>query len=285
MDRKILFLTGKGGVGKTTVSAFIALYLAQELQVGVYSFDPAHNLADVLGDEIINQKKGKNLIAQEVDFDHWKKKYLEQIKHSFKSSYTYLAAYNMLDYFDIFEQAPDADNLGMILAFEHILENTSHDLYIFDMPPTAVALEFFITVKRNLRWIEALMNLRQKIIEKKEIISRIKLGRKEIETDKVMARLEGLREFYLRLQEQLHKAFYFVVRNQDQLSHLEAERITRRLEELGFDNIYLVNNKYEQKIQPLTIGMVETDNLPVAFPQIKNGHKEFFEQVKQILGV
>ncbi len=281
--KKIVFITGKGGVGKTTVSALIALYLSQERKVGVYSFDPAHNLADVLGEEIINQRKNKNLIAQEVDFEHWKKQYLQQIKKSFKSSYSYLAAYNMLDYFDIFDQAPDADNLGMILAFDHIMRKTDLDLYIFDMPPTAVALEFFNTVRRNLRWIEALISLRQKIIEKKEIISRIKLGKKEIQTDKVMTRLQDLKKFYTIQQELLNNAIYFIVRNDDQLSQIEANRIQQRLTSMKLKSIHIINNKYFDTDLPLTLGHLDTGNILGDFALILKKNNDFFKQVKQIL--
>ncbi len=284
MDRKIVFLTGKGGVGKTTVSTLVSLYLSSRQKVGVFSFDPAHNLADVLGRDVINNKKKlQNLVAKEVDFEHWKREYLKQIKQGFKSSYSYLTAYNMLDYFDIFEQAPDADNLGMVLAFDDIIRNTDLDFYIFDMPPTAVALDFFRTIRRNMRWVEALINLRKKIIEKKEIISRIKLGVREIETDKVMKRLENLQKFYSYLQNILNSSVYLIVRNTDQLSHLEADRIRTELEKMNFDLVYFVNNKYPEPKDELTLGMINTDAVVDSFPEILAENKDFFQHVEHIL--
>ncbi len=279
-----MFLTGKGGVGKTTVSAVISLALAREKNVGVFSFDPAHNLADVLGKDIFNGKvKDYQLLAREVDFDYWKKQYLQQIKQSFKTSYTYLAAYNMLDYFDIFEQAPDADNLGMILAFDHILTNTNLDVYVFDMPPTAVALEFFRGIRRNMRWVQALIDLRGKILEKKEIITRIRMGKKEVVTDQVMKRLLGLKDFYTRLEKVLSSAYFLIVRNDDELSHLEADRIRTSLSGMGFDRLFFVNNKYPDSSSELSLGQINVEALPGSFLHIFEQNKDFFNQIKHIL--
>ncbi len=282
MDRKIIFFTGKGGVGKTTVSAIVSLYLSRSFDVGVYSFDPAHNLLDVLhsgGQKVLEHR----LEAQEVDFEKWKRDYLHRMKQNFKSSYTYLAAYNLLDYFDIFEQAPDADNLGMVLAFDAIISRGGHDVYVFDMPPTAVALEFFRTIRRNRRWVEALIDLRHKIIEKKEIISRIKLGQKQIETDKVMRRLEDLRGFYDRLQDVLNGSSYLVVRNPDRLSHLEADRIKQALAQMQLERVYFVNNRFKQCDQPLSLGDIDTRDIVGRMEEVIKQYAGFFEDVEKLI--
>ncbi|MCG2102428.1 arsenical pump-driving ATPase [Staphylococcus epidermidis] len=53
---KYLFFTGKGGVGKTTISSFIALNLAENgKKVALVSTDPASNLQDVFQMELSNK--------------------------------------------------------------------------------------------------------------------------------------------------------------------------------------------------------------------------------------
>ena len=53
---KYLFFTGKGGVGKTTISSSIALNLAENgKKVALVSTDPASNLQDVFQMELSNK--------------------------------------------------------------------------------------------------------------------------------------------------------------------------------------------------------------------------------------
>jgi len=46
---KIIFYTGKGGVGKSTMSAASAWQLSRDHRVLIVSLDPAHNLGDIFG--------------------------------------------------------------------------------------------------------------------------------------------------------------------------------------------------------------------------------------------
>ena len=65
-----VFIGGKGGVGKTTVSAATALWLAGEgKKTLVISTDPAHSLSDSLERELGHEPRpiGENLWAAEID--------------------------------------------------------------------------------------------------------------------------------------------------------------------------------------------------------------------------
>jgi len=53
--KKIIILSGKGGVGKSTISCATAVRLATldpDAKVLICSFDIAHNLSDMFGKEI-----------------------------------------------------------------------------------------------------------------------------------------------------------------------------------------------------------------------------------------
>ncbi|HIV82124.1 MAG TPA: ArsA family ATPase, partial [Candidatus Salinicoccus merdavium] len=67
---KILFIGGKGGVGKSTSAAAVAWKLAKEnKKTLLISTDPAHNLGDIFSQEIggETQKITDNLYALEID--------------------------------------------------------------------------------------------------------------------------------------------------------------------------------------------------------------------------
>ena len=58
-SRRIILFGGKGGVGKTTISALAALHFAKEKPAIIFTTDPASNLRDIFpGDDRPNGKDG-----------------------------------------------------------------------------------------------------------------------------------------------------------------------------------------------------------------------------------
>src|SRR5207247_171735 len=83
-DRRYIMFGGKGGLGKTTLSATSAFWLAQQgKRVLLFSVDPQASLSDIFQRDIFG--KGpvpimENLWAQEVDADRRIKDYQEEIR-------------------------------------------------------------------------------------------------------------------------------------------------------------------------------------------------------------
>ncbi len=250
--RNIFFL-GKGGVGKSTSAALTALYLAGKgKKVQLVSLDPAHNQSDIFEQRFSGKpvKVTENLSVSEVEIDYWVKKYLSDIRTQMKRNYSYLTAFNLENYFDVIRYSPGIEEYAMLMAYHHIRQKAgATDYIIFDMPPTALTLKFLTLPALSLKWLDNLLKLRDKIIEKRQIISKIKIGKKELETDKIRRKLQQQIEDYQKVKtvfEDPDKTLLNLVMNTDKLSFSESELIVRKLSEFNITvrNIFL--NKYHE---------------------------------------
>src|SRR5438477_12470477 len=90
-DRRYVMFGGKGGLGKTTLSATSAFWLARQgKRVLVFSVDPQASLSDIFERDIFG--KGpvpimENLWAQEIDADQHIKEYQQEIRQKILDMY------------------------------------------------------------------------------------------------------------------------------------------------------------------------------------------------------
>ena len=126
---------------------------------------------------------------------------------------------------------------------------TQWDAIIFDMPPTALTLRFFSLPAITRIWLDALLKLRRQIYEKKEIVSKIQFGSREIEQDKVSSRLTDMISVHHRLRTELTGGSTQInlVLNPDRLSFAEARRICGKLEEINMQVDALLINKVTEQ--------------------------------------
>ncbi|MFC2093967.1 ArsA-related P-loop ATPase, partial [Bacteroidota bacterium] len=91
-----IFYLGKGGVGKSTLSALTAIKLSYNFPVLLVSIDPAHNQSDIFVKRFSEKPTSvnKNLMVKEIDTDKWIKKYLGDIEDQMRKTYTYFTAFN-----------------------------------------------------------------------------------------------------------------------------------------------------------------------------------------------
>ena len=121
-------------------------------------------------------------------------------------------------------------------------------MIVFDMPPTALTLRFFSLPSITLVWLKELLRLRNEIFEKKEIVSKIKFGKKSIEQDKVKTRLETMIDSHNRLVDIFlaKSTNIHLVLNNDPLSSAEAIRIHQKLKEIGVKIGSIILNKAKE---------------------------------------
>ncbi len=237
-----LFFLGKGGVGKSTSSALTALSLARAgRDVVLVSLDPAHNQCDIFQTDLSDRPRAvaPNLRAIEIEQDRWIQRYLADVQERIHENYRYLTSFNLDKYFRVLRHSPGLEEHALVMAFRSLQGRFgAADALVFDMAPTALALKFFNLPSLTLIWAHELLKLRREIIDKREIISRVKLLGREIETDKVLRRIEESIAEYTELKdlfEDSELTRIMLVMNPDQLSLAESLRIVDGLEALDIE--------------------------------------------------
>ncbi|MFX1306926.1 MAG: ArsA family ATPase [Promethearchaeota archaeon] len=157
---KIIILGGKGGVGKSSISAATAVLLSELLprkKILLISFDMAHNLSDLFKLEIGNTLKPltKNLWAIEPDADDYAKKYTKDLIEKMKTLMRQMPLIGMIPQVEKFIDKTFTSNsiplaLKNAMFFQKILDaedvNTQDiqfDIIIADFPPTANMITLF----------------------------------------------------------------------------------------------------------------------------------------------
>ncbi len=246
---QLYFFIGKGGVGKSTTSALAAVHLATAgRRTLLVSMDPAHNQRDIFDTPFTEKPRrvASNLAVKEIDTDYWINRYLKQTRDQIKRTYTYQSAFNLQDHFKILQFSPGLEEYALLLAFENVVHSADdQDAIVFDMAPTALSLRFFSLPAITLVWLNELLKLRNSINAKKEIISKIKIGRKSIETDRVKEKLNALIQTHTHLKSHFMSpdTHIHLVMNNDRLSFSEALRIRKRLADIPIDIARVVVNK------------------------------------------
>lgn len=253
---KILFFTGKGGVGKSTMAAASAWQLSRKARVLIVSLDPAHNLGDIFGVTMRSGKKkfSKTLYLEEVNLRELSKAYLEQETGILSTTYSYLKTLNLDTYFSILKYSPGIEEYALLTSIEKtIRDDADFDYIIFDTPPTGLTLRFLALPRVTITWIERLIGIRCQILEKRYTIHRIRgtLSSEETvldyneEDDNILKRLRKLDENYHSLDGTLRGSDCHVVLvfNPDILSLRESQRLVEGLRELGLPLSLLINNK------------------------------------------
>jgi arsenite-transporting ATPase len=272
MKPQLLFFIGKGGVGKSTTSAITAVHLSRYSQnILLVSMDPAHNQRDIFQHNFSEKPRNvsDHLAVKEVDTDYWIEKYLKEIQRTIMQTYSYESAFNLQNYFNVLQFSPGLEEYALLSAFENIIRtHEEKDVIIFDMAPTALTLRFFSLPFITLIWLDELLKLRTRIYAKKEIISRIKIGKKVIEQDKVKTKLEGMIHNYEILSDQFKSdtTKLNLVMNDDKLSFAEAFRIKQKLADIKIKIDTVIVNKSQQNEIPAEVVERFSEQKAILFP-------------------
>jgi len=153
---RLLFFGGKGGVGKTTCAAAAALRYARRFPQGSFllvSTDPAHSLADSLGDfHPPPNLKVLEFNAQE-SLDAFKARNRDKLAE-IAARGTFLDEDDIRRILDL--SLPGLDELMALLEIAGWAERRAYDLIVVDTAPTGHTLRLLTTPELIRGWLKAL---------------------------------------------------------------------------------------------------------------------------------
>jgi arsenite/tail-anchored protein-transporting ATPase len=265
VNTKFLFLTGKGGVGKTSTACATAVALADEgKKVLLVSTDPASNLQDVLEVGLTNTpmpiQSVPNLYACNLDPEEAAKAYRDRIIGPYRGKLPDAVVATMEEQlsgactveiaaFDEFTNLLADPNV--VSAYEHIIFDTAptgHTLRLLQLP---TAWSGFL--EENTHGASCLGPL-SGLSEKKQVYS---------------LTMDALSD--------TTKTTLILVARPDESSLLEANRASKELKEIGISNQALIINGLMQSYLP-------DDNVSSAFyERQRNALKQMPNDLKQVV--
>lgn len=161
--KKVLLIGGKGGVGKTTVSAALANLAAQQgKKVLLVSTDPAHSLADVFDTSIGDNETPirDNLTALEIDPDREVAAHIKRVSAQMKR-FTQPDLFPEIErQMRLTQQSPGAQEAALLERICHVIEaaENDYDLLIFDTAPTGHTLRLLSLPEAMAAWTQGMLS-------------------------------------------------------------------------------------------------------------------------------
>ena len=167
-ETTFIFVGGKGGVGKTSISSATALWLSsQGKKTLIVSTDPAHSLSDSLEVNIGHYpvQINENLFAVEIDPEkamEEKQRVLESQK-SVGNSDQLLGLDFLGEQMDLASASPGADEAAAFEVFLSVMTSNEYDVVVFDTAPTGHTLRLLSFPEIMDSWVGKLMTAKAKL--------------------------------------------------------------------------------------------------------------------------
>lgn len=234
---RIILFTGKGGVGKTCISAATALKLANlGYKTIVMSADAAHSLSDSfekkLGDK--PQEIVPNLYGQEIDSNEKIEKYWGVLQEYIKGFFGAHGFEGVIA--EELSAGPGVDELFSLMDIKRYEREGDYDVVIVDCAPTAGTIQLLSLPEVTKWYMEHLFPIQRQVVKLTRPITQ-RFIKFPIPTDDVYAAIELLYEKIDGMKEILtneKKTSIRLVINPERMVIMEAQREYTYLSLFGF---------------------------------------------------
>ena len=187
----LILFTGKGGVGKSTVSATTAIHHAKNgKRTILVSSDPAHSTDDVIGQKVgfSPTQISENLWAMNINAEKQAKEFLDRMNAGMLKLTSNIPGFDPEILGDMAGFPGMEEYFGMEMIY-NLMNDTSYDIVVFDTAPTGHTLKMLTAPDTIRTFILRILRMKAKIENLKGFIFR-----KKSETEKVVIELEAICE-------------------------------------------------------------------------------------------
>ena len=244
LRQPILFFGGKGGVGKTTLAATVALRSAAAgRRTLLVSTDPAHSIGDALDVRLGNAPREvvPDLWAVEIDPAEEADRYIAGVKERIAAVTPPRLAAEVERQIDIARVTPGAEESALFDRFTRLMDEAgaAYDRVVFDTAPLGHTLRLLALPEQLQLWIRGLIGRRKRVNVLQRMwrnVAGAAAGDPQRGEDPILAALEERRARFARAREAVvdraRTAFIFVL-VPERLPILETERAARTLDRHG----------------------------------------------------
>jgi arsenite/tail-anchored protein-transporting ATPase len=251
LDKRILFFGGKGGVGKTTCAAAVALAASRQgRRVLLVSTDPAHSTSDIFEHQFTRDEREilPNLFGLEIDAEFEARRYVDEVKEQVAKMFSPAIVGAASRQIDLAAAMPGVGDVALFDRLTTIVaaRNSAYDLVVFDTAPTGHTVRLLQMPEMLRTWIDALTAQRRRAVERGADARSDDDGGGEEEPDPIVAALERrrrrLEEVRARLVEHRDTSFVLVL-IPERLPIEETSRAAGALAEAGIEIGAIVVNR------------------------------------------
>jgi arsenite-transporting ATPase len=209
LDRRVLFFGGKGGVGKTTCAAAVALAGARAgRRVLLVSTDPAHSTSDIF-ERPFDREEGEilpSLSGLEIDAAFEARRYLDEVRRQVATMFSPGVVREAMRQIDLVADMPGLADVALFDRMADLVLDRSdaYDLTVFDTAPTGHTLRLLHMPDAMAAWVQALSDRRRQALDADDP-ARVAQGFSPAESDPILrsltrrrAKLAGVRDILTR---------------------------------------------------------------------------------------